>query len=138
MLRKIRRYLRENKGQSIVEFALVLPVLLLVMTAIIDFGWVFAQYMAVEALARDSARFATLAPNVNQNLAQIQALTRNNAHTPIEEPADLTIAMNPVVVPRNRGDAITVTVAYPARSITGYLDGVIPGTLTAQVTMRQE
>ena len=34
---------REN-GQSAVEFALVLPILLLIVCGILDFGWLFYNY----------------------------------------------------------------------------------------------
>ena len=38
---------REN-GQSAVEFALVLPILLLIVCGILDFGWLFYNQLSVE------------------------------------------------------------------------------------------
>jgi hypothetical protein len=46
---------RSPTGQSLVEFALVLPILLVLFVAIADFGRYFAVGVAVEAATRDAA-----------------------------------------------------------------------------------
>jgi hypothetical protein len=46
------------RGQSVVEFALVLPVLLVLAIGVADFGQVFAAGITVEAAARDGAEAA--------------------------------------------------------------------------------
>lgn len=43
------------RGQTLVEFALVLPMLLVLLLGIVDFGRVFASGITVEALARNAA-----------------------------------------------------------------------------------
>ena len=48
--------MRFQRGQSIVEFALVLPLFLLFTFGIIYFGCVFADYAALSTIARNSAR----------------------------------------------------------------------------------
>lgn len=47
-------------GQSLVEFALVLPVLVLFLMGIIDFGRIVATHLIVAEAARDVARYASL------------------------------------------------------------------------------
>lgn len=47
-----------RRGQSLVEFALVLPMLLVLLLGIADFGRVFAAGITVEAMARDAAEAA--------------------------------------------------------------------------------
>ena len=42
---------RRIRGQSVVEFALVLPILLLLLAATIDFGRLFYTYVAVDNAA---------------------------------------------------------------------------------------
>lgn len=54
------KQLRDEKGQSMVEFALVLPVLILVVFGIIDFGWLFFNKLAIENGAREGARYAAV------------------------------------------------------------------------------
>jgi TadE-like protein len=46
---------RSSRGQSLVEFALVLPLLLVLLLGVADFGRVFAAGITVEAVARNAA-----------------------------------------------------------------------------------
>ena len=46
---------RSRRGQSVVEFALVLPMLLVLLLGVADFGRVFAAGITVEAAARNAA-----------------------------------------------------------------------------------
>jgi hypothetical protein len=54
-----RRWDSEN-GSQLVEFALVLPLLLLVVLAIADFGFIFMRFEVVTNAAREGARVAVL------------------------------------------------------------------------------
>lgn len=49
---------REERGQSLVEFALVLPLLLVLLLGLADFGRVFAAGITMEAAARNAAEAA--------------------------------------------------------------------------------
>lgn len=48
----------ENRGQGMVEFALILPLLLLLIFVIIELGRLFFAWMAIENAARFGARYA--------------------------------------------------------------------------------
>src|SRR5688572_1889741 len=49
-----------RRGQSLVEFALVLPMLLVLLLGVADFGRVFNSGITLEAVARDSAEVGAL------------------------------------------------------------------------------
>ncbi len=51
---------RSENGAQLVEFALVLPLLLLVMLGIAEFGFIFQRYEVVTNAAREGARLAVL------------------------------------------------------------------------------
>jgi hypothetical protein len=51
---------RSHRGQSLVEFALVLPMLLVLLLGIADFGRVFAAGISMEAAARNGAEAAAI------------------------------------------------------------------------------
>lgn len=47
-------------GQAIVEFALALPLLMLILCAIIDFGWIYLNEFKAEQAAYEGARCASI------------------------------------------------------------------------------
>lgn len=59
-LSRFRRpsYRRRSSGQSLVEFALVFPILMLILGAIIQFGLIFWGQNTLTQIARDTGRWA--------------------------------------------------------------------------------
>ena len=55
-----RKFSRDTRGQSLVEFALVLPMLLVVMLMITEFGRALYQYNVLSQAARAGARVAAV------------------------------------------------------------------------------
>jgi Flp pilus assembly protein TadG len=54
---------RHERGQSLVEFALVLPILMLVVAGIIQFGVLFWAQNTLTQIARDTGRWAATQTN---------------------------------------------------------------------------
>lgn len=52
--------LKNERGQAMVEFALVLPILILLLCGIIDFGWIFSNKIAADNASREAARYAAI------------------------------------------------------------------------------
>src|SRR6185436_12324640 len=50
----------EERGAALVEFALALPLLLVVIAGIVDFGFTFQRYEIITNAAREGARMASL------------------------------------------------------------------------------
>ena len=50
---------RKSPGQGLVEFALALPILLLLVFGLIEFARIFAAWLMVENSARTAARYAS-------------------------------------------------------------------------------
>jgi uncharacterized repeat protein (TIGR01451 family) len=53
---------RRSRGQGFVEFALILPFLLLLMLGIVEFGYVFAAYSGLFNAAREGVRYGVTNP----------------------------------------------------------------------------
>ncbi len=61
---KQKMNLRKNeKGQAMVEFALVVPIVLLLLLGIIEFGWLFNGQITMTSAAGVGARMAALPDN---------------------------------------------------------------------------
>ena len=135
-----RRTLRNQRGQAVTEFAVILPVLLLVLLAIYQFGVVFNNYIQVTASAREGARKAAVS-RTNGNCAAVQAIAIRaaRASAPRTEPVeDGHNRYGHLHQQRLRaGTDTTVTVTYPyAVSILGKV--VASGSLRSSTTMREE
>jgi Flp pilus assembly protein TadG len=55
-----QRYRRRSRGQSLVEFAMILPIFMLVLSGILDFGFLLYSRMGVINAAREGARAAIM------------------------------------------------------------------------------
>ncbi len=126
---------RKNKGQSLVETALLLPVILLLLTGIIDFGLLFNNYLVVSNASREGGRAAA----IGSTDAQVRAVVNND--TASLDPANLTVTITPSEsTGRRSGDAVTVTVQYRYSMITPVIAAIVPGpiNLNTSTTMRCE
>lgn len=86
--RAVRRTEREG-GQTLVEFALLLPLLLLLLFGTIAFGRIFFAYLEVVEIAHDAARVASLGGSTGAaQAAGLQAGTAVGLNA-----ADLTITV---------------------------------------------
>ncbi len=67
--------LRKTKGQGLVEFALILPALLLILFSIIEGGLLFQAYLAVQHASREAARWAAVyQPPITYSIEQGERL----------------------------------------------------------------
>ncbi len=125
---------KPGKGQSLVETALMLPVLLLLLTGIIDFGLLFNSYLVVSNASREGARYAA----VGNTDAQIITTVSNAAAS--LDPARLEIVITPVESARKPGNSVTVTVRYGYSMITPVIAAFFPDAFDIEnsTTMRCE
>lgn len=52
--------MKSEKGQSMVEFALTIPIVLFLLFGIVDFGRVFHAYLTIDHAGREGARAAAI------------------------------------------------------------------------------
>jgi Flp pilus assembly protein TadG len=72
MVKRLMNRLKCRKGQSLVETALVLPVVIMLFCGIADFGWIMANTLIVENGSREGARYGTLVAAESDCVSQIQ------------------------------------------------------------------
>src|SRR3982750_3940122 len=59
MNEQLRLHNRRRTGQTLAEFAITLPILLLLLFGIIEFGRIFQAWVTLQNAARAAARYAT-------------------------------------------------------------------------------
>ena len=75
--RKIQ--LRSERGQSLVEFALALPILVLLLFAVIQFGIAFNNYVTLTDATRAGARKAAVGRQLSDPVGACVTAIRNSA-----------------------------------------------------------
>lgn len=126
-----------QRGQAAVEFALLAPVVVVLLLAVIEFGVAFNNYLTVTDAARAAARQAIVARVSGLTVADIQQAARNAASDLTPANLGVTVAdpTDPTFI--KSGSTLTVTVTYPySISILGVV--VSSGNLTSTMTDRLE
>jgi Flp pilus assembly protein TadG len=120
-----RRPPERDRGQAAVEFALALPVVVVLVLGIVQLVAVVRDQLAVELAAREAARAASLSATPETSAARA---------------ADAATALRPLVVStRVEGNRVTVVVAHVSPTdvpLVGAFIGDV--TLTAEATMARE
>lgn len=117
-----------ERGAAAVEFALVLPVLLLLVFGIVEFGRAYNIQTSVTAAARQGARVMAL--DNDPTAARSAAKAAAQPYTV----ADGQITVGTCPVPNTTNALVTVTVRYPVTLITGWFGTSI--NLTGKGVMR--
>ncbi len=128
------RRVRTEEGQATVEFALVLPVLAVIIVAIIQFGGLYNHYVSITDGARAGARL----PAVSRTASNPVAVTKQAIldSLPALDPAKLGVTVTPSP-PWTSGQQVTVTATYPYKiSLLGMV--VKSGRLSSSTTERVE
>ena len=138
------------------EFALILPLVLLLLVGIIEFGISYNSTISMRSGVREGARLAVVDDVKNAPSCEINGVTITSSASPPDSSAaaqalvcktkariglDQSRVKVRVTVPAAAkiGDEISVCASYPLKSITGLLGPFIDGkTLKSTVTMRLE
>jgi Flp pilus assembly protein TadG len=128
-----RRIRKNEDGQALVEFALLAPILFLILFGIIQFGIAFKDSMALTDAVRTGARKATVSRSVADPVSATTAAV-DGAATDLD-----TSKLNVTVTapPWQPGATVTVTATYPySINILGIV--VASGDLHSSTTERVE
>lgn len=130
--RKRRRYGHSSgeHGAALIEFALVLPLLLVLLFGIIEASWAFGQQNDVRHGAREGARLAAV-DHGDTAVIGLEVCDRMDVVYPTGNP---TITLTPTSTESVRGGLATITVRTDFDSLTGFLDGIF-GNLQLESTV---
>jgi Flp pilus assembly protein TadG len=119
---------RGERGAAAVEFALILPILILLVLGLIEFSRVYNIQISLSNAAREGAR--TMAVENSLPIARSAAI----AAAPSISPAvsDAQIAISPTTC--TAGATVDVTISYNVSLMTGFFGATLP--LTGKGVMR--
>ena len=123
-----------DRGASLVEFAMVAPLLIMLVMGIIDFGWILSQNQDVRHGAREAARLAAV------DAGSVGAMTTLACNAmPVSNGATVTFDRGTGAV----GATGVVTIDAPVTTLTGFsslpfVGALYPTTFTESLTFRLE
>jgi Flp pilus assembly protein TadG len=111
-----------ERGQSLLEFALVLPALLILLMGLLDLGRLYFVMVTLEDMAGEGATYAAIHP---ADVDEIRARAADGSQGVIGvDPSMVSVEYPPTVQP---GSPITVTVTYSFTVLTPLVNGMVPG-----------
>jgi Flp pilus assembly protein TadG len=77
-LKQLHQFKKKERGQGLVEFAIIFPFLLLILMGVTEFGFLFLTAHTVQQASREGARMAVkledLTTNDSRVIAQVESL----------------------------------------------------------------
>jgi len=132
-------------GGAAVEFALVLPIFMLLVMGALDYGYFFFSDQVVSGAAREGARAGTMVNPANGNTAATDAakaaayqyMTNNGISCyPLSGDTCITATIQTVSAATLSMQAVDVVIDHEFRSLTGYSSLVIPKRIYGHSVMR--
>ena len=116
------KHRKTEKGQSLLEFALIVPILLIILAGVLDLGRLYYAYVAVTDAAAEGASYAAIHP---------QAYERAEVLQRAQEASGALVQIDPTMVQVDcpavaAGAPITVTVSYSFTVATPLLNVIVP------------
>jgi len=115
---------KSKKGQSTVEFALLLPAMIFLIVVIVEVGMFLNTYVTLVSISRDAARVAIVGIKTDE---EIQSAL-----------SSVDIEISPAPADRVKGVPVTVTASREYNQITGFISFAFPETVSAQTVMMME
>ena len=135
MIKRLVTWLRRNEaGQAMVEMALVLPILLILIGGIVDFGWLFYNQLSLTNAAREGARYAVIHYHTSPDYWEDQTVDlMKSTYVGVDS------AVAKVFEPQNSQIRATMTANVPILTgITSTIVGDDYITMTGSCVMRLE
>ena len=122
-----------KKGVVLVEIAIILPLIVILLVGMLEFGVLFHNYLKVQKATREGARYAAL------GISEVGIAQRIQDYSTNLDPGQMTI--NVTNAQGARGEPVVVQVRYDLQLITPLMEGLAgqnPCPLNSRITMRLE
>ncbi|MHB9095460.1 MAG: TadE/TadG family type IV pilus assembly protein [Eubacteriales bacterium] len=141
----MKKLFRDNKGQALVEMALVLPILVILLLGIMEFSRLFAGYLELQNAARDGARYAAVHLTDISQFNQVKADTKEYVKgrfvmldtSKLDNPSENFSLKS---LGNNQDAWVEVTLKYQVNIVTPVISSLTgnPINISAKMSMRRE
>ena len=113
----MKKHLRDERGATAVEFAFILPLLIVLVLGIAEFGRAFQVSGTLSAAAREGVRVMAL----QNDPAAARAAVRNATTSLDPAVTNAQIAITPATCPQTGGStSVRLTITYPMPFLTDF------------------
>jgi Flp pilus assembly protein TadG len=125
-----------ERGAAAVEFALVIPVFLMLVLGTIDFGYYFFVSEVVTNAAREGARAATVLDPTTTAWGAARTEAETVAGKYLASGGLKSVGVSANRVPDGLNVNVQVDILYPVGSVTGFFSTIMPTYSKAHAVMR--
>ena len=142
-MKKKFRFPTSQKGQSLVELAISITILVYLLSGAVEFGIAFFQFVQLRDAAQEGALYGSLNPPANSdvndpNRLDIIERAEASSSSPIDLANDLAVNVEVEVTDGQycEGGSLEVRITYPHQVFMPFIEVITGGTipLTATVT----
>ncbi len=122
-----------RRGSNAIEFALILPVLMMFLTGIMDYGWFFSQQISMIHAVRDGVRAGATTPFEDDPVR----VTEERIATSLEEAGFRgAVTLDVQLVGNSPDRAVSAAAAVDYNALIGFVP--TPSVVGSSLTMRLE
>ena len=104
------KHIKSERGQSLVELAISIVILVYLLAGAVEFGLAFFQYVQLRDAAQEGALFGSMNPS---STAAIEARVRNASTSPVNLLDTSTVTVTQTIIGSAcEGNGIQVTVSF--------------------------
>jgi Flp pilus assembly protein TadG len=117
---------KSQKGQSLVEVAVAMPILILIVAGILDLGRAYFTYIALSDAAAEGAAYAAIHPNDTTQILE-RAADGSGGLVVLDQdeesqPGTVSVDYDSLAA----GSPITVTIEYEYQILTPIIESFVP------------
>ncbi|GFR35328.1 TadE family protein [Thermobrachium celere] len=124
----------KRKGQALIEFSIILPILLLIVMGIAEFGMILNSYLTIQTASREGARIGIIGADDSEIVQVVYKSTQSI------DKQKINITITPSSTNRKSGDTLKVRVEYEYDLIIPIIKNILGNKieLSAETSMRVE
>ena len=135
---RVRDRWREDRGSSLLEFALISFTFVIILLSVVEMGRIVLVYTCIANAARAGARYAivhggdqTASPSGPGSVTNVQTVVSNFASAGLVNTALLTTTVSYPNGNNTAGSPVRVTVTYPYDPLVSFFSSMLNTTLSS-------